>query len=141
MAAANLQTPADASIAEKVHSAIADPVVAASLDKDCDLLSADARPQAERRLIRQLDLRLMPTIIIIFIMNYIDVRASSDANGRTELTLVLSLHRQRSAVSSARLQGLTQDLHLSQIQYSTVLAVLCASYVPAQIPSNMVSKQ
>ncbi|KAI0734072.1 MFS general substrate transporter [Fomitopsis betulina] len=116
MAAANLQTPADASIAEKVHSAIADPVVAASLDKDCDLLSADARPQAERRLIRQLDLRLMPTIIIIFIMNYID----------------------RSAVSSARLQGLTQDLHLSQIQYSTVLAVLCASYVPAQIPSNMI---
>ncbi|KZT69693.1 MFS general substrate transporter [Daedalea quercina L-15889] len=88
----------------------------ASVASDSELLSSDARPAAERRLVRQLDLRLMPTIIIIFIMNYID----------------------RSAVSSARLQGLTQDLHLTQIQYSTVLAVLCASYVPAQIPSNMI---
>ncbi|EPT00458.1 hypothetical protein FOMPIDRAFT_1030504 [Fomitopsis schrenkii] len=117
MAAINTSTPAKADFDEKVHCVIGQPVPDASVgDGDGDLLSADARPQAEQRLVRQLDLRLMPTIIIIFIMNYID----------------------RSAVSSARLQGLTQDLHLSQIQYSTVLAVLCASYVPAQIPSNMI---
>ena len=66
----------------------------------------------------------------------------------------------RIAVSSARLKGFTQDLGLSgtapsfnvtrlgfalivsvlpDIQYSTVLAILYASYVPAQIPSNMAS--
>ncbi|KZT05457.1 MFS general substrate transporter [Laetiporus sulphureus 93-53] len=92
------------------------PPVNAVRTKDGELLSPDVRPTAERQLVRQLDIRLMPTIIVIFIMNYID----------------------RSAVSSARLQGLTEDLHLTQIQYSTVLAVLCASYVPAQIPSNMI---
>ncbi|KAH9941929.1 MFS general substrate transporter [Amylocystis lapponica] len=84
--------------------------------KDGELLPADVRPAAERRLVRMLDARLMPTIIVIFIMNYID----------------------RVAVTSAKLQGLTQDLHLSDIQYSTVLAVLYASYVPAQLPSNMI---
>ncbi|KAH9917542.1 MFS general substrate transporter [Fomitopsis serialis] len=105
------------SVEEKVASIVKQQVSDVSVtESDSELLSADARPAAERRLVRQLDLRLMPTIIVIFIMNYID----------------------RSAVSSARLQGLTQDLHLTQIQYSTVLAVLCASYVPAQIPSNMI---
>ncbi|EMD33116.1 hypothetical protein CERSUDRAFT_118171 [Gelatoporia subvermispora B] len=63
-----------------------------------------------------LDCRLLPTIVLIFIMNYID----------------------RTAVTSARLKGLEQDLGLTDIEYSTVLAVLYASYCPAQIPSNMI---
>ncbi|RPD53443.1 MFS general substrate transporter [Lentinus tigrinus ALCF2SS1-7] len=83
---------------------------------DGELLAQDVRPSAERRLVRLLDMRLLPTIILIFIMNYID----------------------RVAVTAARLQGLSQDLGLDDIQYSTVLAVLYASYVPAQIPSNMI---
>jgi len=31
---------------------------------------------AERRLVRKLDMRLIPTIFIIYIMNYIDVSSS-----------------------------------------------------------------
>ena len=140
MAALNSTVTAKAYIDEKALTVVEQSVQpdTSVANSDDDLLSADARPDAERRLVRQLDLRLMPTIIIIFIMNYIDVGVSLSDSQRKELALIL--HRQRSAVSSARLQGLTQDLHLSQIQYSTVLAVLCASYVPAQIPSNMVSK-
>ncbi|KAM5542855.1 hypothetical protein V8D89_003239 [Ganoderma adspersum] len=83
---------------------------------DGELLATDVRAAAERRLVRMLDRRLLPTIILIFIMNYID----------------------RVAVSAARLKGLSQDLGLSDIQYATVLAVLYASYIPAQIPSNMI---
>ncbi|GJE91441.1 MFS general substrate transporter [Phanerochaete sordida] len=85
-------------------------------DDDGGLLLPSVRPAAERSLVRKLDCRLLPAIILIFILNYID----------------------RVAVSSARLQGLEQDLGLTDIQYETVLAVLYASYVPAQIPSNMV---
>ncbi|EIW80769.1 MFS general substrate transporter [Coniophora puteana RWD-64-598 SS2] len=81
------------------------------------LLAPNVRPSAERKLVRKLDLRLMPTIFIIFLLNYID----------------------RVAVTSARLQGLEQDLGLSDVQYDTVVAILYASYVPAQIPSNMVT--
>ncbi|KII95716.1 hypothetical protein PLICRDRAFT_226861 [Plicaturopsis crispa FD-325 SS-3] len=69
-----------------------------------------------RKLVRKLDIRFLPTVVLIFIMNYID----------------------RVAVTSARLKGLEQDLHLTDIQYSTILAILYASYCPAQIPSNMI---
>ncbi|KAI0821331.1 MFS general substrate transporter [Irpex lacteus] len=85
-------------------------------DKDAELLAEDIRPSAEKRLVRLLDFRLLPTIVLIFILNYID----------------------RTAVTAARLKGLEQDLGLTDIQYETVLAVLYASYVPAQIPSNMI---
>lgn len=42
-------------------------------DDDGELLAEDVRPAAERRLVRMLDMRLLPTIVLIFIMNYIDV--------------------------------------------------------------------
>lgn len=74
MAAMNSSTTEVAGFDEKVYSVVEQPASDASVaGTDGDLLSADARPEAERRLVRQLDLRLMPTIIIIFIMNYIDV--------------------------------------------------------------------
>ncbi|PPQ88464.1 hypothetical protein CVT25_011590 [Psilocybe cyanescens] len=59
------------------------------------LLAVDRRPSAERVLLRKLDTRLLPTIVVIYIMNYID----------------------RTAVTSARLQGLEHDLHLSVQHY------------------------
>lgn len=43
-------------------------------DGNSEILDASARPAAERHLVRKLDRRLLPTIILIFIMNYIDVR-------------------------------------------------------------------
>ncbi|KAK7048470.1 MFS general substrate transporter [Favolaschia claudopus] len=73
------------------------------------------RLAAERKLVRKLDMRLLPTIFVIFIMNYID----------------------RNGITTARLQGFQQDLGLSDLQYSVVLSILYASYCPAQIPSNM----
>ncbi|PCH35555.1 MFS general substrate transporter [Wolfiporia cocos MD-104 SS10] len=79
------------------------------------LVNPNARQAAERELVRLLDMRLLPTIIVIYVLNYID----------------------RVAVTSARLQGLEQDLNLTGIQYNTVIAILFASYAPFQIPSNM----
>ncbi|KAG9119652.1 hypothetical protein FRC07_005238, partial [Ceratobasidium sp. 392] len=94
----------------------------------------DERAQEERKLVRKLDFRLMPMIIVIFIMNYID----------------------RTAVTAARLRGLEADLNLSgqspsyynetiwalirtpAIEYQTVLAILYVSYCTLQVPSNMI---
>ncbi|TFK51136.1 MFS general substrate transporter [Heliocybe sulcata] len=83
-------------------------------DDDGRLLSDEERKAAEARIKRMLDMRLMPMTILIFLMNYID------------------------AFTSARLQGMQTDLGLTDIQYETVIAILYASYVPAQIPSNMI---
>ncbi|KAJ7784442.1 MFS general substrate transporter [Mycena metata] len=79
-------------------------------------IGSPERLAAERRLVRTLDTRLLPTVFLIFIMNYID----------------------RNGITTARLKGLEQDLKLSDLQYSVVLSVLFASYCPAQIPSNMI---
>ncbi|KIJ62236.1 hypothetical protein HYDPIDRAFT_114712 [Hydnomerulius pinastri MD-312] len=68
----------------------------------------------EKRLKRKLDLRLV-ILIVIYILNYID----------------------RNNVSSARLQGFQQDLHLGTTQYSTVLSILSVGYIIMQVPSNM----
>ena len=38
------------------------------------LLETDKRVSAERQLVKKLDYRLLPTIVVIYIMNYIDVR-------------------------------------------------------------------
>ena len=42
-------------------------------DPDSELLLPSRRPIAERKLVRVLDFRLLPTIVLIFILNYIDV--------------------------------------------------------------------
>ncbi|ELU38587.1 tartrate transporter [Rhizoctonia solani AG-1 IA] len=47
-----------------------------SVDKDAiNHWTPDERARAEKKLVRKLDSRLMPTMILIFIMNYIDVSA------------------------------------------------------------------
>ncbi|KAJ8454321.1 hypothetical protein ONZ45_g19352 [Pleurotus djamor] len=73
------------------------------------------RTLAEKKLVRKLDMRLLPAIFIIYIMNYID----------------------RNGITTARLQGMEQDLGITDVQYATVIAILFVSYCPAQIPSNM----
>ncbi|KAI0055452.1 MFS general substrate transporter [Artomyces pyxidatus] len=80
------------------------------------VLQGNRRRIAERHLVRKLDSRLIPPIVFIYVMNYID----------------------RTAVTTARLKGLEQDLHLDDIQYNIILAMLYASYIPAQVASNMI---
>lgn len=41
--------------------------------RDEELLSSERRPAAEKALVRKLDMRLLPTIVLVFILNYIDV--------------------------------------------------------------------
>lgn len=59
---------------ELVESAL---VEAVAPDLDVWILAPDARPAAEKQLVRMLDFRLLPAIILIFILNYIDVSTLS----------------------------------------------------------------
>lgn len=60
-------------------------------------LSTDERAEAERALVRKIDLRLMPALIVMYLLNYID----------------------RNNIASARLAGLEDDLGLKGTQYQT----------------------
>ncbi|KAJ7149878.1 major facilitator superfamily domain-containing protein [Mycena crocata] len=73
------------------------------------------RQLAERNLLRRLDIRLVPAIFVIYVMNVID----------------------RNAITAARLQGLEHDLRLSDIQYNVALSILYVTLSLGQPPSNM----
>ncbi|RYO84671.1 hypothetical protein DL766_005907 [Monosporascus sp. MC13-8B] len=72
----------------------------------------------EIALVRKLDWRIMPTLCIMYFLNYVD----------------------RNAIAQARLNGLEEDLnsrHLTGSQFNTTVSILFVGYVLMQIPSNM----
>ncbi|KAJ5827928.1 uncharacterized protein N7525_006181, partial [Penicillium rubens] len=70
---------------------------------------------AEIRLVRKLDLWIMPTLWLMYWLNYLD----------------------RNAIALARLNGLEEDLNLSSSQYQTCVSILFVGYIAGQVPSNM----
>ncbi|KAJ5088486.1 Major facilitator superfamily domain general substrate transporter [Penicillium angulare] len=78
-------------------------------------LDAEERIRAEKALVRKIDLRLLPMIIIMYILNYLD----------------------RNNIASARLAGLESDLGLHGNQYATCVSILFVGYLLMQIPSNL----
>ncbi|KAK0450164.1 MFS general substrate transporter [Armillaria borealis] len=92
---------------------------APSSQSDIDFVpdqGSQGRILAERRLVRKLDRRFLPMVTLIYLMNHID----------------------RSAITTARLKGLEDDLGLTDLQYNIILSVLYVTYSPSQIPSNMI---
>ncbi|GAD98013.1 MFS transporter, putative [Paecilomyces variotii No. 5] len=69
----------------------------------------------EKKLRKRIDMLIMPLVILVYLMNYID----------------------RNNYAAAKLQGLTEDLHLTDAQYQTGLSVLFVGYILMQVPSNI----
>jgi hypothetical protein len=63
-------------------------------------MSQEQRVQAEAKLRRKIDTRLLPMIILMYIMNYLD----------------------RNNIAAVRLAGLQDELNLSSVQYQVDLA-------------------
>ncbi|PNY25406.1 Pantothenate transporter liz1 [Tolypocladium capitatum] len=80
-------------------------------------LSPEQRDELERKLIRKIDSRLLPMIMLMYILNYID----------------------RNNIASARLAGLEEDLKLDRngTQFSTAVSILFVGYLLMQVPSNL----
>lgn len=83
-------------------------------------LSPEERQRRESALVRRIDFRLLPMIIIMYIMNYLD----------------------RNNIAAARLAGLQDPaskggLALTSTQYLTSLSILYVGYVLMQVPSNL----
>ncbi|KAL3477231.1 major facilitator superfamily domain-containing protein [Aspergillus californicus] len=70
---------------------------------------------AEIRLVRKLDIWIMPMLWLMYWLNYLD----------------------RNAIALARLNGLEDDLNLSSSQYQTCVSILFVGYILGQVPSNM----
>ncbi|KAI2779683.1 major facilitator superfamily domain-containing protein [Daldinia loculata] len=80
-------------------------------------LTPEQRLELETRLRRKIDWRLLPVIILMYILNYID----------------------RNNIAAAKLAGLPEDLNLdpNTSEFETAVSILFVGYLLMQIPSNL----
>lgn len=93
-----------------------------------DMYTVDDRPESlaslteeemlavEKKFVRRIDIRMLPMLMLIYILNYLD----------------------RNNIATARLGGLEAELGLTSIQYQTCVSILFVGYILMQIPSNMI---
>ncbi|KAL5113336.1 hypothetical protein ACEQ8H_008799 [Pleosporales sp. CAS-2024a] len=72
-------------------------------------------PEEERKLVRKIDLFLLPTIWLMYLMSYMD----------------------RTNIGNAKIAGMAHDLKLTSNQYSSALVLFFVTYVVFEPPSNM----
>jgi MFS family permease len=78
-------------------------------------LSQEELAAMNKKLVRKIDLLILPTIGILYILNYID----------------------RQNLGAAKLEGIEKDLHLSTAQFASAISILFAGYLPFMVPSNL----
>lgn len=72
--------------------------------------------EEERKLVRKIDLFLLPTIWIMYLLSYMD----------------------RTNIGNAKVAGMANDLDLDSNRYSIALVVFFIGYVAWEVPSNMI---
>ncbi|KAJ6148105.1 hypothetical protein N7497_010087 [Penicillium chrysogenum] len=78
----------------------------------CIIVDADV----EKKLVRKIDLYLMPSIFILYLFSYMD----------------------RSNIGLAKIAGMEEDLHLTSHQYYIAVIVWVIGYTISAVPSNMI---
>lgn len=74
---------------------------------------------AEKRLIRKLDMWIVPPVMLLYLLSFLD----------------------RVNIGNARLYGLEDDLNLSGDQYQIAVSILFVTYILSELPSNLVIKK
>ena len=74
---------------------------------------------AEKRLVRKLDLMIIPPIMLLYLLSFLD----------------------RVNIGNARLYGLEKDLGMAGNQYQTAVSLLFVTYILSELPSNLVIKK
>lgn len=88
----------------------------------------------EKKLKRKIDWRMMPTMIILQIMNYLD-RCVGSYYLAWRGAILIEDHR--NAIGAARLAGLEEDLSLVGYEFQTCVTILFVGYILMQVPSNL----
>ena len=119
MATSNASSPTrrgDMSIDEKaIERREEDPVM---IPKDIETLP-EIDHAAEARLIRKLDLYIIPPTMLLYLFSFLD----------------------RVNIGNARLYGFEEDLGITSTQYSTAVSLLFVTYVLCETPSNLIIRR
>ena len=103
-------------------------------DANRDYAGAAAKTDpAEIALVRKLDYRILPTLFVMYFLNYVDRKNSFQACCGTLLIVI------GNAIAQARLNGLEKELGMNpkSSQFNTTVSILFVGYVLMQVPSNM----
>ncbi|EIN03820.1 MFS general substrate transporter [Punctularia strigosozonata HHB-11173 SS5] len=73
----------------------------------------------ERKLLRKLDLALIPWLSFLYLLSFLD----------------------RTSIGNAKLYGLEKDLHINDSQYNIALMIFFISYAIFEVPSNVFLKR
>ncbi|PNY27354.1 transporter [Tolypocladium capitatum] len=73
----------------------------------------------ERKLVRKLDLHIIPLVMGLYLFSFLD----------------------RVNIGNARLYGLESELHLSSTQFQVAVSILFVTYLAFEVPSNLVLKR
>ncbi|EED14016.1 MFS nicotinic acid transporter Tna1, putative [Talaromyces stipitatus ATCC 10500] len=75
--------------------------------------------ETENKLLRKLDLRLIPMLALLYLLAFLD----------------------RGNIGNAKIEGMLDDLHMTGHQYSLALTVFFFTYVAFELPSNLLLKK
>ncbi|KAK1075961.1 hypothetical protein LTR33_009367 [Friedmanniomyces endolithicus] len=76
-------------------------------------------PEAEKKLLRKLDLRVVPALWFLYMLAFLD----------------------RTNIGNAKIQGLTKDLKMTGNDYNIALMIFFPSYIVFEVPSNILIKR
>ncbi|KAF7541244.1 hypothetical protein G7054_g682 [Neopestalotiopsis clavispora] len=71
--------------------------------------------ELEKKLLRKIDPRILPFLVLIYVCNYLD----------------------RNSITQARLYGLQEDTHVKGAVYNTAISIFSAGYIAMQLPSSI----
>ena len=83
------------------------------------VILSDIDHEAERKLVRKLDLHIIPIVMLLYLFSFLD----------------------RVNIGNARLYGMEDDLGLQGNQYQTAVSILFVTYLLSELPSNLVLKK
>ena len=75
--------------------------------------------RAERKLLRKLDIHVLPMISVLYMLAFVD----------------------RINIGNAKIQGLDQDLNMTGTDYNVALFVFFIPYILFEVPSNLLLKK
>jgi len=76
-------------------------------------------PIVEKKLLRKIDLHLLPPLFVLFLMAFLD----------------------RTNIGNAKIQGLTVDLNMEKTDYNIALFVFFIPYIIFEVPCNIILKK
>jgi hypothetical protein len=111
-------------------SSIREDVKADTVHAEYPIAATSIDPVAERKLVRKIDLYLMPSVFVLYLFSYVV--------SRDPVHCVLSPKspQDRSNIGLAKIAGMETELNLSSSQYYIAVIVWVIGYTTGAVPSK-----